>query len=61
MTPTITDVVTHRETDVKCPTCRRWCRRLVITDDGELRCEPCVLVGRMFNRPSKKTRKGAAA
>jgi hypothetical protein len=58
--PTITDVVTHRETDVRCPTCRSWCRRLLITDDGELRCPPCVEAGRRYNWPKKK-RKGAAA
>ena len=60
MTPAVTDVVTYRETDVRCPTCRRWCRRLLITDDGELRCPPCVDAGRMFNRTSRKKRKGAA-
>jgi hypothetical protein len=61
MSPLVWDVISYRETDVKCSTCRSWCRQLLITDDGELRCAPCMRAGRMFNRPSKKKRKGAAA
>jgi hypothetical protein len=40
--PVATGTIEYRESDVRCPHCRGWHPRLLITDAGDLLCQACL-------------------
>jgi hypothetical protein len=40
--PVPTGTIQYRECQVRCPACRGWRPRLLVTDAGDLLCEPCL-------------------